>query len=276
MQNNIGTLFTPLFFFIVFSGCEFINPDEQVPSYIQIDEISLAHEDAIGITDAWVYVNTEFIGVFELPAKFPVLAEGETDIMISAGIKVNGVANSRSYYPFYTSYRADRILEPSETIVINPTLSDADYTTIAWKEGFENTHNFVTDDDSDTSLYISTSKPFSGAGCGVFYMDTSNNYFKAQTIELAIPKINANRGMYLEMNFKCNNYFAVGYIASDGEPKQLIILNHANEWKKIYIDLYNALSVIPEGYPYRIYIEAYLEADVEHATILIDDMRIVQ
>lgn len=280
MQLNIGTPVSVFVFLLFLGGCDVNNPDETIPSYIQIDKIDLSHEKAIGITDAWVYINGEHIGVFELPAKFPVLAEGETDIMISAGIKVNGISNTRTYYPFYNSYRSNRNLTPKETLIINPTLGyDSEYAKITWQEGFENTQSFTADEDSETTIIIDNAKPFDGESCGSIYLDTANNYFLAYSNEVELADVNSNRGIYLEMNFKTNNYVVVGYKINHIQTvftEDLVILNHTNEWKKLYIDMYSTIAGYSEGDVFQVYIEALLEDDNENALIYIDDMKIVQ
>ncbi|HOV12628.1 MAG TPA: hypothetical protein PLL90_12785, partial [Bacteroidales bacterium] len=67
-----------------------------VPSYIHIDKIDLntTYEfdgsNSCKITDAWVYIDGDLQGIYELPATFPVLANGQHTIMVRAGIKLNG------------------------------------------------------------------------------------------------------------------------------------------------------------------------------------------
>ncbi len=91
-------------------GCEIINKEEPIPSYIYIEKFSVSSNittqgyPSEKITDAWVYANNNFIGVFELPAKIPVIALGETEFLIYAGIKENGISGTGVIYPFYNSY----------------------------------------------------------------------------------------------------------------------------------------------------------------------------
>jgi hypothetical protein len=65
---------------LIVSSCELINPVEEIPSFIQIDsfvmednvladEGSLSHD----IRDAWVFIDDEMIGIYELPARIPIL-----------------------------------------------------------------------------------------------------------------------------------------------------------------------------------------------------------
>ena len=74
-----------LFSFVIvslFLSCQKFEGDQTVPAYIRIDAISIKtnYEEegapSSNITDAWVYINEEAIGAYELPAVFPVLAKG--------------------------------------------------------------------------------------------------------------------------------------------------------------------------------------------------------
>ena len=98
----------------VFSfSCSKFDKEEAVPSYISIPAIKLIVPDSLKsqqgtasakISDAWVYINDVLQGVYELPAKFPVLKEGSNTIKIRAGIKQNGIGSTRPIYPFFNDY----------------------------------------------------------------------------------------------------------------------------------------------------------------------------
>ena len=113
------------------SSCDIINPKEQVPSYIGIYDISLLvpsqdegvfGSDSENITDVWLYTDNQLIGAFELPAVIPVLYEGMQNIKAYAGIKVNGISNSREIYPFYSYYEINMELIPGAVNTITPVV----------------------------------------------------------------------------------------------------------------------------------------------------------
>ena len=97
---RLSLLITSLLFLL---SCEVINTEEDIPSIISIESIEVDGNHSSNITDAWVYIDNEFQGVFPLPANFPVLKTGELEIIIEAGIKKNGISSSRENYPFFTS-----------------------------------------------------------------------------------------------------------------------------------------------------------------------------
>ena len=83
--SDLKIFFFLLFFTTLLFSCNKFDGDQTIPAYIHIEKITLADNPIISegslsnrITDAWVYVDDELIGAFELPATFPVLKKGET------------------------------------------------------------------------------------------------------------------------------------------------------------------------------------------------------
>jgi len=110
--------------FIVF-GCK--KEDSIIPTYININTITLNENDVTtNIIDAWVYVDDQLQGVYELPAIFPVLALGEHNVRVRAGIKSNGIASSRIAYPFYSSFFDTLMFIEDQITTITPTVSYLD------------------------------------------------------------------------------------------------------------------------------------------------------
>ena len=86
------------FILIAFVACK---KENLTPAYIKINDIELNNSSTDKITDAWVYIENQLQGVYELPAKFPVLETGVKEIRIKAGIKNNGISSSRIFFiPF--------------------------------------------------------------------------------------------------------------------------------------------------------------------------------
>ena len=104
---------------------------ETIPAYIQIDAISIDDvNDTEKITDAWVYINDQLQGVYELPSLFPVLSTGKQNIRIKGGIKNNGISSSRRAYPFYKSFIQEKNLKADQITSMYPIVSYIDSTNI--------------------------------------------------------------------------------------------------------------------------------------------------
>ena len=95
----IKTFYIAIFTALCLQSCKVINPPEVIPTYIYISDITVnANASTQGsssdnIVDAWIYIDGSLIGTFELPAKIPVIAEGDYTLQVYGGIK----NNKRSY-----------------------------------------------------------------------------------------------------------------------------------------------------------------------------------
>ena len=265
---------------LTLGSCEVINPEEDIPSYIHIQSIDLVTDpgqegsDAHKITDAWVYVDDELVGTFELPATFPVLKSGEHTIKIRAGIKSNGISSTRMQYPFYNVYSTTANLQPGQTLTINPVVEYFDGTVFQWIENFDNTGTTINNGPfpSDTMLTQQSFDVFEGAQSGVVYLDATRNVFFASSANAYsnLPKGEART--WLELNYKTNNAFKVGIIANNLVHESLTINPNMN-WNKIYVDL--SPQVSSYNGPHIIFISMVKSSDVANPYLFLDNIKLV-
>ena len=95
-----------ILFTVVFSSCTKNQFKAEIPSYIYIESIDLETEsfegsDSQNLTDAWVTMDGNFLGAFELPCTIPILGDGAHEFRVSSGIKANGISATRIIYPFF-------------------------------------------------------------------------------------------------------------------------------------------------------------------------------
>lgn len=271
-----------LCFLIFLSACK---KENLVPSYIHIDHISLNTQYIIDgsnsskITDAWVYIDGNLQGVYELPATFPVLASGNHDIMIRPGIKLNGISMSRGYYPFYEPYQATINLEEKLTDTINPTVQ---YYAgkVQWNEDFEQGGISIQKfSDSDTT-FVKTSQAgqvFEGSFSGVGIVNSTYPDLMAVSTETFTMPVNSSP-VFLEMNYKCNNTFAVGLcamITGQTTPYEVLILNPTDEWNKIYVNLTYAVTQVTATNQFKVFFHIYLDDGNSSGEVLIDNVKFV-
>lgn len=271
------------------TACELFDREEPIPSYIQIDAFSLSTGPLQGtashaITDVWVICGSEFIGAFELPATIPILAEGEQTLTIQAGIKLNGIASTRSINPFYAKVERKVTLVPDSIVNISLGTVYESATKFPWtgsgQEGFEDGGiSFNKGQNSDTTM-IKSSDPahvFEGAFSGLIILDTVNEYYEGiSSQDFNLPKLNAP--VLLELNYKTNNRFSVGIYANTATkqiPNEILVINPSATWKKIYVNLTPAVSRNYDAIDYNVFIEAILEDSVEQARIYLDNIKLV-
>lgn len=272
---------------LIITGCDIINPDEDIPAYIQIDTIALQTNYNQGsnsskIVDAWVFIDDQTIGAFELPVTFPVLLEGKHDIKIVPGIMLNGTAGLRSIHPFLEVTKGEIELIPEEVNTNYKTLTTTFQDDVTFpfnvEEDFESGGIiFEKVGKSDTIIQKVTDPQYlmpdyGGNGCGAIFMDTAHDLFEGATTELyTIP----STVVFLEFDYKTENYFSFGYISSLGLLRELIFIKPNDEWNKIYFNLTPYIQEISSTDKFKIYINADLDRENEEAVILLDNIKLM-
>lgn len=246
-----------------------------IPSYIEINNIVLNPTSTNNITDAWVYINDNLQGVYELPAKFPVLPTGKHKIRIKAGIKNNGIAATRVPYPFYYSYiEEERDLLQNTNIFINPEVGYLEGTNF-FIEDFEGVGiNLETSAISDTSI-IELNIGQNQYGGGVL-LDS------LITFEITTDKLNdlpqAGSPVYLELDYKCNTQILVGMYINFPQnvlEKDLLWINPKENWNKIYIDLTSTVSEAVGADFFKVFIQMKRNFSLDTNSFYFDNLKIV-
>jgi hypothetical protein len=273
--------------FIVSTSCEKFSGDQTIPAYLKIDSIYLTTDyntqgtSSQRITDAWVYVDDEFLGAFELPAKIPVLKSGKHLLKVWPGIKKNGIASTRVSYEFYNP--VSKNLSFGIDSITNIGVIKTTYQTTAsflWKEDFEDAALSLDTTGRSTAIIQRTPSgspnTFEGNHSAIALMDSIHDFFECQThSEYTIPA----SPVYLEMNFNTSNTLGVGvftYGSTILYQTPIITLNPTNgNWKKIYIDLTTTLNAYSGMKTFRVYFNTFKDKGLDHSTILLDNFKLV-
>lgn len=232
------------------------------------------------ITDAWVYVDDEFIGAFEMPARFPVLKNGKHGVKVYPGIKKNGIAATRVSYEFLTPVeKTIRLTPDSVSNMLTQRTTYMPTTNFLWREDFENIA-ITLDTTPRSSAWIrltnNNDSTFEGLHSAKVVLDSAHDFFEAQTLN-EYP-INA-APVYLEMNFNLTQSVIVGIIVygtSTLYQVPVITINGTKgTWKKIYIDLSTSVSAYYGMQSFRVYLGTFKERGAKTHTLLLDNFKIV-
>lgn len=258
-------------------GCSLFDKDEEIPSYIRIESFDLTTEPLEGssahrITDAWVYVNDQLVGTFELPVTVPVLESGKQTLKIRGGIKSNGISATRVPYPFYNFYTLDTTLIPGAVTRLSPTVSYFDGTTFAWIENFENTGTTIADGPytSDTTIQQQTAVALEGKSGAVVLEGDRTVFFASSAATYNLPK--GEQKTWLELHYLSNNPFNVG-VMSGNALYPLIVVNPSETWNKIYIDLSPEVSA--NNGPFKIFFSMSRSSANSRAELYLDNIKLV-
>lgn len=267
--------------FILSQSCNIINPDEEIPSYIKIDSISLVTNPLLQgsnshkIVDAWLYVDNNPVGVYQLPCVVPVLEKGSHNITIVPGVLLNGISATHLDYPFYQSIgRSVELKQGGITSIENCSTQYYDTDTFPILEDFENGITYF----NDTAITISNtpSEVFEGTGSGKIKLEDGQVQFELKSLPVELPASGAL--VYLEMNYKCDIAFTVGlqienFFGTKIESS-IIKLNPKNDWNKIYIELAPTINSVQNGYKYSL-IFGTERTEAPQAFLYFDNIKVV-
>ena len=271
---------------ITFFSCKIIDPDELVPSYIYIEDIQVDTKLSEGsnsdkIIDAWVYVNGNNIGVFELPAKIPIHATGNYDLVIFPGIKNTSLLPERIKYPFYNSFDSTLLSVAHHIDTLKPTVTYKSTPTI-WVEDFEDPGvKFTSISYSDTSLEITTipTEIFEGNGAGKIKLAPHHLFFHAKTNEILFNSFPiGGNPVYMELNYKGNATLIVGIYHNNSSTtpvkEQYYRLKPSSSWNKTYLNLTTIVSPQTNADEFDVYLEV-IQNDNSNAEIFVDNIKVI-
>ncbi|MAZ38067.1 MAG: hypothetical protein CL842_11505 [Crocinitomicaceae bacterium] len=261
------------------------------PAYLKIDDISVSSNNLVHgegtdqITDAWVYVDDQQIGVFELPCEVPVLLTGQRSIKIFGGIKQSGRINQPSQYLFYAPFSLDTLLKEEETIQINPVLTYTAATEVPWKEDFEDVSTLLDSTTASLAPIVRLQEPDlvrTGLYVGAINLNSETPSAQIYTVDkIDIPNFVES---YIEIDYKSSvpikviltAYLRTGVVRS----VELISIkasdnSEENGWKKMYIFLAPTLESIPDAADYRLFLEASLPSGSPVGYVYLDNMKVV-
>jgi len=277
--------FLPVLF--ILASCEKFKGDQEVPAYLSIDSIYVYTDYAIqgspshNITDAWVFVDGQFIGAFELPAKFPVLQVGVHKVEVMPGIKKNGIEATRWIYEYYAPiiYNLKFGLDSLTKMKTLKTTYSAQ-TDFLWKEDFEGTS--IKLDTTNRSLVPVQLTPegsnltIEGLHSAMLVIDSAHDFVEVQSHDEFPISFSPT---YVELNFSTNNSLTAGVILYGPYAfYQIPVLNlnvTNNQKKKIYIDISPAITGYSGVDHFRVYFGTFKDSGVKQGVIVLDNIKLI-
>jgi hypothetical protein len=258
-----------------------VNDWELFPNIQNGYEGELTHD----FSDAWVYVDDELIGVFEVPFKIPILKSGIVNVRLYPAVLNNGISATKKIYPFVEPYEITLELLQNDEVTVNPVTkyyNNVVFTIIDFEDA--NSH-IVESPSSLTNIYYSSSSDFlediNGNAFGrVDFTENTRNWIAATNFESNLPRGGAE--VYLEVDHRSTVDLTTGLLAispSNIVKNPNVRINKQEEgnteWKKIYIEL----TTIVSGSPSADYFEHTFEADMEigqnQGFINLDNIKII-
>lgn len=279
---------------LIVSSCGKNNPD---PSWIEVGAWTLeentnatipAGELSHNISEAFLYIDDEMVGVFEVPFRIPLLKEGAVNIKVFPAIKNNGISATKKIYPFLDVYVENATLVKNQTLTISPKTRYKSNVKFVI-EDFEDAAIKIENDPNSAAVYTVGNEAdilqwFNGNFYGQVNLNEEDSTWIAYTNFASVNGANLPRGaeVYLEIDFYNTAPLITGLLAispSGIQPNQNIQLNPMKpgeyKWRKIYIDLKELINASnPQAY-FEHTFQSILPDDAATAFILIDNIKIV-
>lgn len=154
-------------------------------------------------------------------------------------------------------------------------------TQVILAENFENANRFSTSNTS-TAEIIRTEDPewvFEGSGSGFAELSADQQVLIASTNEQQYD-LSTTGPVWLEMNYRCTQTFAVGLAAANSSNSSripILVLNPTDDiWKKIYLDLGPVIRSTPDATTYEIILEAYYDNSQAVTKIAFDNFKLLR
>lgn len=285
---------------LLFLGCE----KAETPSFLHIEAVALSVNpnfeqgtDDHDIRDAWVYLNDNLVGIYEVPTTVPIIASGNQRITVIAGVLNNGIQTGRIVYPFYDSYETSLTLLPGDTIDFaedtQNTINVNGFSCpvveyfpglVFWNERFEDPGlQFENTPQSLTTVSITQDpeKVFNydpqsdSQGSARAVLTAEENYFEI----LSTHEFNPVKGqrVYLELNYKTQADLRVGVYETSPSVIKVFATGifPKNEWSKIYIELTGVVAQQANATSYKLYIEGFNALNLDEAEVLLDNVKLI-
>ncbi len=291
-EMNNHFLFIFLTAFLV-NSCSLFDRKEELPAFLAISEFELEvgpfqGSSSSNITEVMVSIDGTTLGLFELPATIPILANGTKEVLFTAIIKQNGVSTDRVSYPLYSSFITDVNFTPLDTALIVPTITYFEGLEF-WTEEFTSSIDFEESEESEGRLVLVSGElafadPTPGISgnpsSAIIELESDENYFFAETEEnFELP---FGQPVFVELNYASNHPFKIGARASVQTAEaieDLVIILPSSEtdqvWKKIYINVTNFVAENPGANEFEIYITLNRSNSYPNPKVYLDNVKVV-
>ncbi len=275
-------LFILLAHLFLLSSCKKYQPADSsffIKSEQEKITVSTTSRDGSGshkITDLWLYVNGKYQGTYPNGSLMPVVSQGKgVKINVFAGIKNNGISDTRIPYPFFDFLTLDTLVESGKTVTRGFVFKYKAATTFTWMENFENTvgtsivndgFDGVLDKAQPEDCFEGKSLRFTlpAGGTAARMVSTGDGFI--------LPTSSGN--VYLEIDYKCDTDFIVGLIGSDGIEIPAITIKKQLSWNKIYIQFSVAASSLAT-LKSNVYFKILKDSNGQTKQIFLDNIKLL-
>lgn len=270
-------------FLVCLTSCK---PEGAVPAYLQLGPAQAV--DAGGqpvsskITDVWVYLNDQPVGVWEPGSRVPLIGEGPSNLKLVAGVRKDGITDQRIQYPYYATWEQQVELVPEQTVTVAPVFQY--YPELEqWLADFETGVRFDTLDCTATMTTVASDGTLVGSGDRIGRIELDPAHALYRGVSSGDPFYSVPEGAFLEVDYRSTAPVLFGTRFSQSGVPTMVAYAYAvptvqadgsMPWNKIYLNLGAPMSV--QGVSdKRFYLQAELPAGAGSAVVELDNIKLV-
>jgi hypothetical protein len=216
-----------------------------------------------------------------MPCTVPILKNGNVNIEILPGIKLNGISNTRATYQMVKPWKKSINLIKDSVLVLKPSSEYSEAAIIENPvESFEDAGISISATSfSDTSI-LRTSVPeevFEGNFSGMIVVDKQRS--TADLKSNSSYDLPSGIPAFLEIHFKTDAPVSIGLTANKGATityKPIVRLNETTSWKKMYVNLTPTVSDNHNVDNFNYFIRLKLPKDRTEARCFIDNIKLIR
>lgn len=284
-------------------SCKNFEGPQTVPAYIRIDTLGLNCDyytygaNTHAFIDAWVYVDDNIVGCFELPAVIPILSEGSHKVAVYPGIARDGIKDLRAPYPFIAPVEYLSLNLVKDSIVnLFPVFSyypNGENLHVRWMEDFDGGSISVESTSQSDVNILRVSGPLAwhdaeeihSTYSGKVVLSSDSMQFCISTHEEFTDLPTKGSACMLEMDYKCSDTCAVGLFFRQNytvNQYQIIRLRptgtsgvEPERWNKIYINLGPYLVDYEDADYFKLYISSWYNRNDGPQYFYYDNLKII-
>ncbi len=275
------------------SQCD--TKDEAIPAYLHLDSAVVLPKVGQGgaahaLAGVQIFANNRSMGVFPLPCNVPIIAEGNTAIVIQAMVYENG--SNSVLKPFLSLATCDTLVNlkaGKTTAVAAVPFSFRGNCKIAWEENFEDNSSSLVpltyNSSADTQYVASTAYDLNSKWAGttralhinVTAADT-NKYFDLRSFSYLSNLPVDGRSIVLEFDIKNTLPLQLYVQRKNSSGEQIIPYYYIgtlnSNWTRYYINLAYEISGQESSATYKVFYSFFKKASASADQILIDNIRL--
>jgi hypothetical protein len=282
-------------------SCSVFDPPIVVPIYGHIDSIHFyvpadsaakLGSASANIQYAWVYLDDNPVGAFQMPCTFPMIGgAGVHNVSIYSGIAGANTNYALSINPFYQFYSVNLYMVPGNKYTFHPVSTYYDWVKFPYMENFNDQSpgsqpEYLTPyrgslGPSDTTMVVTNLKSlvFPGnQGAGMVIVtppSTHHGYYCGISDSITLPT--TGEPVYVELNYRCTTQFSVGVFESNlaSQVSPCAVFYPTTTWKKGYVSLNNTIQTFNLE-TYNLYFVFASDTIDNHSadTLLLDNIKI--